>query len=77
MSRILGMMIVRNEADRYLNKVLEQMKSICDEIYILDDASTDNTVEICKQYTKFVFENQANAWTISEINVRKKLWKNI
>lgn len=42
-------MIVKNEANRYLKEVLEAAKEYIFSAVIIDDASTDNTVEICKE----------------------------
>ena len=39
-------MIVRNEAGRYLRPMLEQMAQIVDNAVIIDDNSTDGTVEL-------------------------------
>lgn len=45
-------MVVRNEADRYLPKLLEQARQYIDEAVIIDDASSDNTVEVCREILK-------------------------
>lgn len=37
------MMIVRNEIDRYLDPVVTQLLTFCDEIRVTDDGSTDGT----------------------------------
>lgn len=47
--------IVKNEEDRIAD-CLDSVAAIADEIIILDSGSSDNTVEICKQYTDKVFE---------------------
>ncbi|MHB1629584.1 MAG: glycosyltransferase, partial [Bacilli bacterium] len=46
-NKLTAMMQVRNEAGRYLRMVLDDLSDYVDEIVILDDGSTDNTVEIC------------------------------
>lgn len=46
-------LITKNEADR-VEKCLLSVQNIADEIIVLDSGSTDNTVEICKQYTEHV-----------------------
>lgn len=47
-------MIVKNE-EEVLARCLDTVKHIVDEINIVDTGSTDNTVEIAKQYTDRVF----------------------
>lgn len=41
-------MIVRNEEERYLEKMLTSLQNCIDEAVIIDDASTDNTEKICR-----------------------------
>ena len=41
-------MIIRNEADRYLEKMLNAVKGCIDEAVIIDDGSEDNSIELCK-----------------------------
>lgn len=40
-------MIVRNEENRYLTKVLQHARQYIDSAVIIDDASKDNTIDIC------------------------------
>lgn len=70
-------MLVRNEADRYLEKVLTHAASYVDEVVILDDASTDNTIEVCRQCLiniphRIVVNTEAGFH--NEIMLRKQLW---
>jgi glycosyltransferase involved in cell wall biosynthesis len=70
---IYGAMLVKNESGRWLRKVLEQMKMICDKIIILDDHSTDETPEICREYGE-VFYSDKSLWGTNELIQRKLLW---
>lgn len=49
--RIIGLMIMRNES-LILEDTLETMSEIVDGIIVLDDASTDNSVDICLKCPK-------------------------
>lgn len=71
---LIGTMLVRNEAGRWLETVLKQMKSVCDKIIILDDGSTDDTPEICQKYGE-VFYSDRSYWGTNELKQRKFLWE--
>lgn len=45
---IYGMLRIRNEA-RWITRVLESILPICERIFVLDDNSTDNTVDLCER----------------------------
>jgi glycosyltransferase involved in cell wall biosynthesis len=47
-------MIVKNE-EKFLRECLESVKSVADEIVIVDTGSTDRTIEIAKEYNANVF----------------------
>jgi len=47
--RILGLSFVRNAEDR-LQSALDSMAIYCDEIYVVDDRSTDRTPDILRQH---------------------------
>ncbi|MBP2637374.1 MAG: glycosyl transferase family 2 [Firmicutes bacterium] len=70
-------MLVRNESGRYLERVLQQITQYADEIVVLDDASTDDTVAICRKQLANVphriVENKTSKFG-NEIELRKALW---
>jgi hypothetical protein len=47
--RITLSMIVKNEADKYLKDVLLAVRDYITDAVIIDDASTDNTAELCRE----------------------------
>lgn len=58
--KIVVMYRLKNE-ERWIKKSLEAASEICSEIVILDDGSTDNTIEICKSFSKVVdIQKQSN-----------------
>lgn len=46
-----GMMRIKNES-RWIAQVIESILPLCQRVFILDDHSTDNTVEICQRYSQ-------------------------
>lgn len=77
-SKITLAMLVRNESGRYLERVLEQVKQFIDNAVILDDASQDDTVELCKQVLEgiplTIVSNNTSGFS-NEVFLRKKLWQ--
>jgi hypothetical protein len=58
MSTISVVIITKNEEAK-IAKCLDSVKTFADEIIIVDDVSTDNTVKTAKQYGAKVFINEA------------------
>ena len=58
-SKISASLIVKNES-KYIKLCLESIKDLVDEIVIVDTGSTDNTKEICKQYTDKIYDYKWN-----------------
>ncbi|WP_432401172.1 glycosyltransferase family 2 protein [Wukongibacter sp. M2B1] len=77
-NKITLSMLVRNEANNILNRVLNHAKQYVDNVVILDDNSTDNTVEICKEVLKdipLIIKSNRESNFNNEIIVRKQLWQ--
>jgi hypothetical protein len=75
--RLTLAMLVRNEADRYLEKVLTHAAGYIDQAVILDDASTDNTVEVCRRCLASIPHQivvNKEAGFQNEVVLRKQLW---
>jgi len=75
---LILMMIVRNEADNFLRNMLTHACSYADYMVIIDDASTDNTVEICKSILvntpHKIIVNQSCMFTVNEVKLRQQLF---
>ena len=75
--KIHGMSLIRNEAakNRWLKQFLVQMKLICDRVVVLDDASTDNTADMCENMGFEVYRSRKSLWGENELLQRQELWK--
>lgn len=76
MSLILGM-VVRDEADRYLDEVLIKARRYVDELVILDDHSVDDTPSICEDHgaTVYPYPSVESEFMTREHQVREYLWR--
>lgn len=76
-NKITLSMIVKNEGKRYLNRVLHSLRGHIDAAVIIDDGSTDNTVEICKKNLHgiplHIIQNKESLFAC-ETELRKKQW---
>jgi GT2 family glycosyltransferase len=76
---VVGMCIY-NEAENYLEKSLFDIKQYADHIVIINDGSTDNSVEICEKIlngTSFEIINNGKSKFNNEIELREQLWNAI
>lgn len=75
---LILMMIVRNEADNFLRNMLTHACSYADYMVIIDDASTDNTVKICKDILvntpHKIIINQSCMFSVNEVKLRQQLF---
>lgn len=74
MVKIVGGLLCKNENGRWLKQYLEQMKILCDDIVVVDDISTDNTAEICLEYTRNVLRNSVYNFEDNESYLRELLF---
>lgn len=77
-NKVVLSMVVKNESGRYLERVLNSVKNCVDAVLIIDDASTDNTVEICENCLQDIehkiITNKKSMFK-HEYKLRKKQWK--
>lgn len=75
--RITLSMVMRNEGDRYLRRVLESAREYISDAVIIDDASTDNSVEVCEEVLQGIplrlIKNQESRFA-NEYQLRKQQW---
>lgn len=70
-------MCIHNEANNFLTEVLSDIKQYADHVVIVDDASTDNSSEICKKILEGlsfeIIRNEISKFS-NEVVLRKQLW---
>lgn len=74
---ILAMLPVHNEAGRYLQAVLNRLGQLVDGIVVLDDASTDETPEICQNHPRVIAYQHLDhsLFSSDEAALRQILWE--
>ncbi|HAN19629.1 MAG: hypothetical protein A2X13_14685 [Bacteroidetes bacterium GWC2_33_15] len=70
--KIIGLTRIRNEAG-IIQETLDHMATFCDEVYVYDDFSTDNTVEICENHPVVKGIITANHW---DTDRKRAEWQN-
>lgn len=77
MTKLHGLMCIRNEADRYLTNVLEWHTRFLDGIFVYDDRSDDNSVELARavdDVTVAVRPERATSFAEHEGKFRAGAW---
>lgn len=72
-------MVTRNEATRYLEPCLESLTKIVDDVVIMDDRSTDDTIDICKAHGATVTSRPAGvpSFVEDESAFRSAAWRTL
>lgn len=71
---MIAAILARNEADRFLTECLESLVPLCDQILLLDDGSTDRTVEIAESFRCVVRTRTGSQMWGQEASARQELW---
>ena len=75
--RLTLSMVVKNEANGYLRRVLESARKYISDAVIIDDASTDTTVEVCQEVLRGIplhlVRNSESKFS-NEYLLRKQQW---
>lgn len=72
--RLVTALLVKDEADRYLRPVLERCRSFSDEVLVLDDGSTDDTVHVAESLGCLVKQRPQSGMWGNESPARAELW---
>lgn len=76
--RLTLSMVVKNEANRYLTEVLTAHRQYIDDAVIIDDGSTDHTVELCLTLLQGIpvrlVSNSVSRFH-NEVELRKQQWQ--
>lgn len=59
-SNLLSVIILTKNEEKNIRRCLESVRKLADEIIVIDDKSTDNTVEIAKSLSATVYERELN-----------------
>lgn len=71
--KLVASAIVRNELGRYLEPWIGHLREFCDELVLVDDASTDDTAAIAKAWGATVFRSSEPRFDEHEGRARQQL----
>lgn len=74
MSNLVTALLVRNEADKDLARVLDDAGRYSDQILVLDDCSTDRSRVVAKKHGAIVRTRRQGGMWGNEAPARKELW---
>lgn len=74
MTRIIAHFVVKNEAERFLAAALASASEICDDVFVFDDQSTDDTVKIAKKYGAVCVRSSPTSFMDNESSFRQEAW---
>jgi glycosyltransferase involved in cell wall biosynthesis len=74
--KLFSLTVVKNEADRYLDAMLQATCSVVDEMFVFDDQSSDDTVAIAMDYATYVCERIGPSFLENEGRFRQSAWSN-
>lgn len=72
--RLVTALLCKNEADRYLPRVIYRCREFSDEVLVLDDGSTDNTVQVATDLGCLVKQRPKSGMWGNESPARAELW---
>lgn len=78
LGKITLAMLIRNESERHIERVLQQGREYIDQAVILDDASDDDTVHLCQEILKgipLILHSNEKPMFHNEVSLRKQLWE--
>lgn len=74
-SRIHGVTVCKNEADRFLLSCLKWNSRFCDTLFVYDDQSDDNSVDLASRYAEVVVRPDSVAtFLVDESEFRQAGW---